>query len=147
MSLLTESEPSNQRLVSELASYIREDRVAINSMRISTVEVATSAVKLTIGTELNNEWLEVVILSGEGAATLATIEDGTEGQIKVLIFQDGNLDLTDGVKDSGKLFLNQAALSTLNAAQDDVLALVNVGGDGGVTQGYWKELFRSIDVK
>lgn len=147
MSLLTPSEPTDQRMVSELASYIRENRAAINSMKISTLEVSTGATFLTIGTELNDEQLEVVVISGEGAATLATIQDGTAGQIKIFIFQDGNLDLTDGVKSGGKFFLDQAALSDLSADQDDVLAIVNIGGDGGTTQGYWQELFRLIDSK
>ena len=121
MSLLTGNEPTNQRLVSELAGYIREDRAAINSMRTSTVEVATGATLLTIGTELNNEWFESVILTGEAAVTLASIQDGTAGQIKVFIFQDGDVSLTDGVQSGGKFFLNQAALSDLDAAEDDVV--------------------------
>lgn len=145
--LLTANEPTDSRMVSELATYIRQNRTEINSMNISDVEVSAGATYLTIGTELSDGWIEVVVISGAGAATLAKILDGTEGQIKIFIFQDGNLTLTDGVKSDGKLFLNQAALSDLSAAQDDVLALVNVDGDGGTTQGYWKELFRSIDVK
>ena len=30
---------------------------------------------------------------------------------------------------------------------DDILAVVNIDGDGAANYGYWKELFRTLSVK
>lgn len=153
---LNANEPADQRLVSELASYIREARAAINNISgsgnvgVSTVAVAAGAISLSIGTELSSDSIEVVIMSGVGAATLATILGGTQGQIKLIIFQDSNVDLADGNdKSGGKFYLNHLpAASNFGPQQDDVIALVNVAGDAGATtNGYWKELFRTLSVK
>ena len=138
--------PTDQETVSQLPYYVRENRAEMNKM-ISTLEIDAGTTTLAMATYFQNIDIEAVILSAAGACTLATITGGTTGQILILIFQDGNIDMTDGVKSDGKFFLNQAALSTFNAAQDDVLAIINVGGDGSSENGYWKELWRTIDVK
>ena len=79
---------------------------------------------------------------------LATMTGGTEGQIKVFIFQDANIDLTDGVKADGKFYLNHLpALSNYTPLQNGILVLANVGGDGATVHGYWKELFRTFPNK
>ena len=150
------NEPTDQRMVSELPGYIRANRSAINSISVGSggiesneVEVAAAATSLTIGTELSDAGIESVILTGAGAAVLATILGGDEGQIKILVFQDANISLTDGTKDSGKFYLNHLpALSDFAGQQDDVLAIINVGGDGtAVNYGYWKELYRAVSVR
>jgi len=141
--------------VSEIASYIREDRAAINAISgaggvgVTELEVPALTTSLTIGTELDDYSIEVVIISGDGASTLDSILGGTQGQIKIFVFQDANIDMTDGTKADGEFYLNHLpALSDFDPQQDDVLALVNVGGDAGATSdGYWKELYRTISVK
>jgi len=152
---LNVNEPADTRLVSELASYIREDRVAINAIvgsdnfGVSDVTVAAGATSLSIGTELSSDGIEVVIISGAGLADIATILGGTEGQIKIFIFQDANIDFADGnAKANGVFYLNHLpAGSDFSPSQDDVIVLVNIGGDGASTYGYWKELFRTLSVK
>ena len=149
------NEPTDQRLISEIAKYIRENRVAINAISGSgnvgytSLTIAAGSTSLSIGTDLGNYSIEIVKVTGGGAATIATILGGTAGQVKIFIFQDGNIDITDGnAKANGVFYLNQLpAGSDLNASQDDILAVVNIGGDGGSTYGYWKELFRSLSVK
>ena len=151
---LNVNEPSDQALVAELPSYIREDRIAINSISgednigTTTLAVAAGTTTLVVGTDLGNYGFETVIISGAAAIALANMTGGSSGQVKVFIFQDNNLILTDGAKANGNFFLNQLpALSNFNAQQDDILALVNIGGDGATIPGYWKELWRQISVK
>lgn len=151
---LDATKPTDQDLVSALAAYIREDRVAINAISgsgnvgVTDLTIAAGTTSLTVGSDLGSYGLEVVKVTGSGVATLATILGGTEGQVKILVFQDGNINITDGAKANGNFYLNHLpALSDFEPDQDDVLAIVNIGGDGASTYGYWKELFRTISVK
>jgi hypothetical protein len=147
--------PTDQVLVSEIPAYIRANRVAINnieseSSNITTTEVSISAgdTALVVGTDLSALKLEIALLSGIGASTIEYIRGGVEGQIKIFIFQDNDITFKDGIKEDGKLYLNQLpALSDFAAQQDDVIALVNIGGDGDTEYGYWKEVWRQLSVK
>ena len=151
---LDSNQPTDQVPVSEWPTWVRASRAAINALTAGTglavnnLDVVLGDTSLSVGTDLAAVGHEIVFITGLGAAELATILNGTDGQIKTFVFQDGNLDFLDGVKNSGKFYLNQPALTLFTAAQDDVLCLVNVGGDGGAsTHGYWKELYRTISVK
>lgn len=154
MSLDT-NKPEDQVMVSQLPSYIREDREEINSISaggaVAQTDLVVSAgqTSLSVGTELSAAGLETVIVTGGGVAALETILGGTDGQVKVFIFQDANIDLVDGnVKINGRFYLNQLpAASNFEAQQDDVVAMRNVGGDGASVYGYWKELYRTLSVK
>ena len=151
---LDSNQPTDRVPVSELPAWIRASRAAINTvtagtgLAVNNLGVALGTTSLSIGTDLAAVGHEIVIITGLAAVTLATILGGTDGQIKTFVFQDGNIDFTDDTKADGQFFLNQVALTDFNAALDDVLCLVNIGGDGGVSDhGYWKELYRTIDVK
>lgn len=152
---LDATKPNDTDPVSELAEYIRENRTEINSIVGSNsfgytiLEVAAGAVSLSIGTELGAYDIEVVKISGAGIADIATILGGTAGQIKIFIFQDNNVDFADGNAFAGGVFyLNHLpAASDFSPSQHDVIAVVNIGGDGASTYGYWKELFRTLSVK
>jgi len=152
---LNVSEPADTRMISEIATYIRESRVAINAISgggnvgATILEVTAGATSLTVGSEIGSYGFEIIIISGAGLATLATILGGTAGQVKVFVFQDTNIDITDGdAKINGVFYLDQLpAGSDFDAQIDDVLAVVNVGGDGAAVYGYWKELYRTISVK
>ena len=149
------TKPTDQEQVSAIASYIREARAAINALSsgsgvgVTSLTIAAGAVALTVGTDLGLFGSEVVIVDADGAANIANIYGGTQGQIKKLIFQDNNVGIVDGLAVGGALYLNQLpALSTFAAQANDVLELVNVGGDGGVTtHGYWKETGRISALK
>ena len=148
------NKPTDQAFVAELSAYIRENRVAINAISgvgnvgVTDLTVAAGVVSLVVGTDLGLYGLELVIITGAAAITLATITGGTEGQIKIFIFQDANIDMTDGVKADGKFYLNQLpVLSDYTPQQDDILAIANIGGDGASVHGYWKELFRTGSIK
>jgi len=151
---LDPSKPSDSALVSELPAYIRENRIAVNSVvtaagfGVTNLDIAAGTTSLSVGTDLLAVGHEIVIVTGLGVAVLATILGGTDGQIKTFIFQDANIDLIDGAKSNGKFYLNQLpALSNFEPQQDDVLTLVNIGGDGASVYGYWKELYRNLSIK
>jgi len=115
---------------------------------VTSLEVAGGTTSLSVGTDLGSYGVEVVVISAAAAVTLATILGGSEGQVKIFVFQDSDIDITDGVKADGKFYLNHLpALTDFSAQQDDVLAVVNIGGDGSTGYGYWKELFRTVSVK
>ena len=148
------NKPTDQAFVAELSAYIRENRVAINAISgvgnvgITDLTVAAGVISLVVGTDVGLYGLELVIIDAAAAIVLATMTGGTEGQIKIFIFQDANIDITDGAKADGKFYLNHLpALSNYSPQQDDVLAVANVGGDGASVHGYWKELFRTASVK
>jgi len=152
---LDATKPSDAVLVSELPAYIRENRSEINSIGVSgtgavgatTLDVL-GAISLTIGTELSSEGFETVVISSTGASVLATILGGIQGQIKMFVFQDLNVLITDSnSKANGTFHLNEApALGNYTPAVDDVLTVVNIGGDGAGTHGYWREVDRAASV-
>lgn len=151
---LDASEPSAVRLVSELPAYIRETRAGVNAVTAGTglavTDLAlTGETSLTVGTELSAVGHELVFASSTGASILATILGGTHGQLKTFIFEDTAIEITDGVASAGKFYLNHLpALSNFAPEEHDVLCVINVDGDGGVSDhGYWKELYRTISVK
>ncbi len=147
--------PTDQMLVAEIPPYIRANRAAINAFVAGNADIVTTILSipggttaLVVGTDLSSVNLEVIFLTATGASTLSQIRGGTEGQIKVFIFQNNSITITDGVKSIGGIYLNQLpALSNFAAQIDDVLALVNKDGDGASDYGYWKELWRQVSVK
>ena len=150
--------PIDQELVSVLPSYIRANRAEINSISLSSSSISANNLTITVGTtvltvgsagDLGISSLETIIVTGTGASVVANITGGLDGQIKIFVFQDSNVDFTDGPKAGGAMYLNQMpALSNFEPDIDDVLALINIGGDGlGILNGYWKELYRTISVK
>jgi len=151
---LAANEPTDQRTVSELPGFIRENRVAINAVSgsgnvgFTTLAVGAGAVSLTVGSEIGSYGLEIINCTGVGVATLATILGGSAGMVKVFILGDANVRFTDGPKLTGQFYLDQLpALSDFLPQIDDVLAIVNIGGDGAAVYGYWKELWRLTSVK
>ena len=149
------TKPTNVESVGALAAYIREARAGINALSagsgvgVTALTIAIGAIALTVGTEVGTFGYEVLITDAGGAANIAKILGGTEGQTKKFIFQDNNVGIVDGAALGGNIYLNQLpALSTFATQINDVLELVNVGGDGGVTtHGYWQEVSRQIALK
>ena len=151
---LNVNEPTDARMVNELPAYIREGRVAINAVSgsgnvgVTILAVTAGATSLSIGSELGSYGLELIVCTGVGVATLTTILGGSNGMVKVFIFGDANVRFTDGPKLTGQFYLNHLpALSNFLPQIDDVLAIVNIGGDGAAVYGYWKELYRTISLK
>ena len=152
---LSTSQPTDQELNATWPSWIRALAVAINSVTsadseidINSVEIAAGDVSIDVGSELEDIKYEVVLITGAGAATIQQIRLGTEGQIKIFIFLDNNISFTAGAKVSGQLFLNQPLAAVTNFLINDVLVLININGDDGVTtDGYWQELYRKLSIR
>ena len=153
---LAANKPEDTELVSVLPYWIRQTRAAINALipsmsniTINNLSLAPGDIGMAIGSELADIGIEVVFIDCTGASIIEQIRGGTEGQIKVFIFVGNTVGFQDGPKLTGQLFLNQLpALSIFDAQADDVIALVNVGGDGTAQHyGYWKEIWRQQSVK
>ena len=152
---LDPSKPTDQEIVSKWPYWVRKSREEINSLEIGIVDlvftdliVLAGSTSLTVGTELSMSDFEYIMIGGVGAASINQIRGGAEGLVKTFIFKDNNMSLIDGPKSDGRLYLNQLpVLSTFNAQQDDVITLINIGGDGAGVYGYWKELSRQLSVK
>jgi hypothetical protein len=148
------TKPTDVENVSALPAYIRETRAAINALSAGTgvgvteLTIPTGTVSLSVGSDLGTFGFEIVIVDAEAVVNIANILGGVQGQVKIFIFQDNNVRIVDGLAANGAIYLNQLpALSSFVAQANDVLALVNIGGDGSTVQGYWKELFRQNALK
>ena len=149
------TKPTDQELISSIPAYVRETRAAINTLisgvsdiAITDLTVSAGTTAIVIGTSLLSVPIEVIKLNSLGVADIAQIRGGTEGQIKIFIFQGNNITFADGTKTLGAFYLNQLPVGSLFVAQqDDVLALINIDGNGSTNYGYWKEIWRQISVK
>ena len=94
--------------------------------------------------------VESIIVTAIGAVDIANITAGTAGQIKIIIPGDNNFTLSDNSVAivGGVIRLNQIpAAGELDMVSGDVIGLINIGGDGGITSdGYWKEIYRTLYV-
>jgi hypothetical protein len=101
-----------------------------------------------VGTDLGNFGVDLVRCTADVAVSISTILGGVSGMIKIFVALDSNISLVDGLAANGKLYLNHLpALSSFAMQTGDVIALVNIDGDGSVLQGYWRELFRQVALK
>lgn len=148
------TKPTDVELVSALPTYIREVRAAVNALSgggdvgVTDLTIPAGATSLTVGTDLGNYGFEIVVVDAAAGVNISTILGGVQGQVKVFVFQDNNIGIVDGLALDGAIYLNQLpALSTFATQANDVLALVNIGGDGATVQGYWKEISRQIALK
>ena len=148
------TKPTDAELISTHPIYIREVRAAVNALSsvggigVTVLPIPAGTVALAVGTDLGAYGYEIVLVSAIGAVNIATITDGVQGQVKVFVFQDNDVSFVDGLALNGRIYLNQLpALSSFNGQINDVLTLVNIGGNGSTLQGYWKEISRQIALK
>ena len=152
---LDATKPTDQELVSALPYWIRESREEINNiiedttqLTVTELTIQTGETALEVGTDLTDTDMEVVLVSSSDPVVIEQIIKGVQGQLKIFIFQGNNVSFRDGPKSGGNLYLNHLpAMTTFDAEQDDVIALLNIGGDGSSEYGYWKELWRKLSVK
>lgn len=148
------TKPTDVENVSALAAYIRETRAGVNALSAGTgvgvtlLTIPVGSISLSVGSDLGTFGFEVVIVDADAVVNIANILGGIQGQTKVFIFQDNLISFVDGLAANGAIYLNQLpALSSFAAQTNDVLAIVNIGGDGSTVQGYWKEIFRQTALK
>jgi len=148
------NKPTDQEMGSALAIYLREVRAAVNALSAgtgvgtTTLNMVLGTTLLDVGVDLGMFGVDLVRATADVAVSIDTIIHGISGQIKIFIALDGNITLVDGIAAGGHLYLNQLpALSSFAMQTGDVIALVNIDGDGSVITGYWRELFRSVALK
>lgn len=153
---LSTSQPTDQAHNVEWPSWIRTLSVEINSIISGDADITTTELtlaggvtSLSIGTgeDLSSIPQEKVLIDGLAPNTLTQITGGLQGQVKIFVFQGNNVSLTAGAKTLGQLYLNQPLASNFVPEIDDVLALMNVNGDGSTNYGYWQELYRKLSVR
>lgn len=152
---LSTVQPTDQELNARWPYWIRTLAAAINllesgvdAVTVTDLTIALGDTTLTVGHDLSTAEIELVIVTGSGAAPIQYIYNGTEGQIKIFLFLDGNITFVDGPQSGGQLYLNQSALTTINFLEDDIIVLANINGAGDDSNhGYWKELWRTLSVK
>jgi hypothetical protein len=140
--------------LAELNALLRETRLAVNTANTAITALGgavASAIDLVltsgttqiiVGTDMGAIALELVNLTAGGACVIDEIVSGTAGQMKIIVFGDTNITLTNN---SAKIDLN--CVGNFTGAVGDVIALVNVDGDPAtVENGYWKEIFRNLAV-
>jgi hypothetical protein len=146
--------PTNYEDVSALSAYIREVRAAVNALSVGSgvgttgLNIVAGTTSLSIGTDLGRYGVDLVRFTADVAVSIDTILGGISGQIKIFVALDNNISLVDGLASGGHLYLNQLpALSNFAMLAGDVIALVNIDGDGSAITGYWRELFRQTALK
>jgi len=155
------SKPSDTgNLVSELAGYQRETRTAVNSLEAAiatlgaisvqtTLNLSAGTTSIDIPTHLSAVPIEVINITGDGASDLASLTGGSKGQIKIFVLGDTDIAFDNSAtKANGTFFLNQPAVATsFGNAENDIIAMVNVDGDGATNNGYWQELYRNTSAR
>lgn len=154
-----ETKPLATDLVSAIDDYMRESREAINYLcsmigsgivvpDYNAVNMAAGETTLAIDTDLADGGYEVVGLTADAAVNLTTITGGTAGQIKMIIALDDDITLVQGATATtgGVLYLNSPVGVDLAMSTRDVVILVNIGGDGAASDGYWLEVDRKLQV-
>ena len=103
---------------------------------------------LDVGDDLANVGTETVGLTADGAVNLTYITDGRAGMIKYILALDNNITLVqnEASTTNGTFFMNAPAGVDLAMNTGDIVAFVNVGGNGSTVDGYWRELFRTLHV-
>ncbi len=155
---LDPTKPTDQELNSTWPWWIRTIHAYINNLEssipsgsainVTNLNVAVGDNSLSVGIDISALLFEVIFITGLGPSILQYIYGGLNGQVKVFIHQSALVSWRDGPQSGGQIYLNQLPVASVFAAQlGDVLALVNVGGNGSTEHGYWKEIYRQMAVK
>ncbi len=143
---LDATKPDSTTFLSEFSGYARETREAVNALEVESgatrTELNVNVSTLAIGTELSVVTIEIITMEGNSA--LATITGGTTGMVKIFNCQSGTMSFVhdESGEIGGVLRLN--AFEDLTTNIGDVIAFINVGGDGASNDGYWQELYRTL---
>jgi hypothetical protein len=112
---------------------------------ITSYTMAAGQTTLTVGTDLEAGFLEVVFLAAGAAEELQQINGANSGDIKIFIMTNDNVTV---VRNDFYIKTKNPLLSpNFDADTGDVVALVNNGGVAGTaSNGTWIEIFRSLQV-
>ena len=153
------NQPVDQALNALWPAYIRENRDEINALwaavggggivvpDYAAVNMAAGQTSLAVDVDLSVGGVEIVGLTADVAVNLPVITGGTAGQLKYIIALDNDVTLIqDTGTAGGTIYMNAPVGVNLNINLRDVLALVNISGDGDTVDGYWLEMYRKLQV-
>ena len=155
---LDADQPTDQALNATWPYWLRVHAAEINllwaaagaggsSPIYTAINMAAGDTSLDVGTELSTTFLEILGLTADAAVNLTTITGGIAGQVKYIIALDNDVTLIqDTGTIGGTIYLNAPAGVNLNINIRDVIALLNIGGDGDTVDGYWLEMYRKLQV-
>lgn len=153
-----ETKPLGTDLVSDLDGYIRENRVDINDLweavgiggafpNYSAINMASGQATLVVDTDIDGTGIEVIGLTADAAVNLTTMTGATAGALKIIIALDDDITIIQNIGGTGgTFFMNAPDDVDINLEARDVIAFVNIGGDGTTVNGYWLELYRKLAV-
>jgi hypothetical protein len=118
------------------------------SMLSTSINMSVGQTNLVGDSDINAENSEVILLTADAAVNLTTMENCVAGAFKIIVAMDDNITLVQntGSTTGGTFYLNSPAGVDLEMETRDVIALINVGGDGVTADGYWLELWRKLQV-
>ena len=113
----------------------------------TAVNMSVGDTTINVGSQLNNVGIETVGLTADAAVNLTYITNGRAGMIKFILALDNNVTViqNEASTANGTFYLNSPAGVDLTMATNDLIALVNIGGNGTI-DGYWREMFRTLHV-
>ena len=119
-----------------------------SSSTYTAVNMTAGQTALTTGTEINNVNIENIGLTADAAVNLTTMLLGEAGNTKVIIALDDDITLIQNSASTtgGSLNMNAPVGVDLAMQTGDIVAFVNIGGDGLLSHGYWRELYRTLKV-
>lgn len=140
--------------LAEYAALLRATREEVNTLAtavaalggtvasVSTLAMLSGTTQIIVGTDVGDITLETVLATAAAAVVIDEIVQGRAGQIKIFVFGDTNITLTNN---SAKIDLN--SVGNYTSAVGDIIGFVNIDGDPDTAEnGYWKEIFRNLAV-
>jgi len=110
---------------------------------VTNVTLDPGQTDLVVGTDIEDCMIEIILIQAAAAETLENITGAREGNLKFIIPVNDNVSID---RDNTKIKLKQpVANPTLQMLTDDVLVIINFGGDPDTTtDGTWLELYRTL---
>jgi hypothetical protein len=88
-----------------------------------------------------NVALEMIAITAAGAVSIEQLSGASAGAMKILLFDDANTTMLHDAA-TPKIILQGGVDATFGA--HDILMLINRGGSQPGTNGYWREIWRSL---
>jgi len=119
-----------------------------SSSTYTAVNMTAGQTSLVTGTSINNVTNETLGMTADAAVNLTTMTLGASGNVKIIIALDDDITLIQDASSTtgGTLNLNSPAGVDLEMQTGDIVGLVNIGGDGVISHGYWREMYRTLKV-
>lgn len=146
--LLDDTKPDGSEVGADLATYLREARIAINQLadlvgpsaptRITEVTIEPGADYFNLDSAAP---IQVVFVGSNDPVPLRRVKMGIDGQVLLMRVAATSAAITATHNTNYMRLTNSDDVAL---AANDWLMLVNVGGDGNLNEGYWVESNRYV---